>query len=113
MTAHDCDTVACPTTPPPLAPTPRPDDYFKRTNPSRAPARAPAPLPQRILYIFSGPERRLDGVAALAAREGFETDEIDVLRGGARHDISRADVRSRILVDVRSGVYAAVLIATP
>lgn len=113
MTAHDCDTVACPTPPPPLAPTPRPDDYFKRTNPSRAPARASAPLPQRILYIFSGPERRLDGVAALAEREGFETDEIDVLRGGVRHDVLRHDTRARLLARVRDGTYAAVLVATP
>ena len=101
------------TTPPPLAPTPPPDNDLKRTNACRPAAPDPAPLPRRILYIFSGPERPLDGVAALAAREGFSTDEVDVLRGGPQHDVLRACTRARLLADVRGGRYAAVLIATP
>ena len=115
MTAHDLDDIDVDslTLPPPPTHLPRLFDDSKRTNPRRTAARDTAPPPQRILYIFSGPERPLDGVAALAAREDFEVDEVDVLRGGAWHDILRADTRERLLAAVRDGAYAAVLIATP
>ena len=68
--------------------------------------------PRRILSVFSGPARPADGFAALAALSGFHVDEIDVLRGGPSHDVTRADVRARILSDLRTG-YASVLVATP
>ena len=68
--------------------------------------------PRRILSVFSGPARPTDGFAALAALSGFHVDEIDVLHGGPSHDVTRADVRARILGDLRTG-YASVLVATP
>ena len=63
--------------------------------------------PRRILSVFSGPARPTDGFAALAALSGFHVDEIDVLHGGPSHDVTRADVRARILGDLRTA-YASV-----
>ena len=36
-----------------------------------------------------------------------------MVRGGPSHDVTRADVRARILSELRSAAYAAVLVATP
>ena len=93
--------------------------YTRRDNsPTRTPPRpgqpgAHPPPPRRILYIFSGPTRPGDGLAAIAALVGVSVDEIDTLRGGSAHDILRAETRERILDAVRSGVYSAAIIATP
>ena len=67
----------------------------------------------RLLYIFSGPARLVDGFAALAAASGFDTTEIDLERGGAAHDMRLRANRARVLLDLRAGVYCGVLIATP
>ena len=87
---------------------------FKRPHSLVAPPPpAAARRPRRLLYLFSGPLKRRDGVAALASMAGYETDEIDVLSGDAAHDMRVAANRARVLRDVRDERYAAVLVATP
>ena len=113
MKAGDLTEGASLTLPSQPPPPPRPSTTFKRTNPGADAPRRAVPPPRRILYIFAGPARPVDGLAALAALSGFEVDEVDVLRGGSHHDVLRADTRARLLDSLRGGAYAAVLIATP
>ena len=67
----------------------------------------------RILYIFSGPRRPLDGFAAMATTAGFDTTELDLEHGGEEHDMGDQANRARVLLDLRAGEYCAVLVATP
>ena len=113
MKAGDLTEGASLTLPSQPPPPPHPSTTFKRTNPGADAPRRAAPPPRRILYIFAGPARPVDGLAALAALSGFEVDEVDVLRGGSHHDVLCADTRARLLDSLRGGAYAAVLIATP
>ena len=101
-------------------PAPAPRGACECALPFKRPYSLVAPRPaaaarrsRRLLYLFSGPPRRRDGVAALAAATGFDTDEVDLLSGDATHDMSEAANRARVLQQVRDGRYAAVLIATP
>ena len=94
--------------------TPRPANQPKRT--SASPPRADpsrARRRRRILYIFSGPHRPTDGLAALATAAGFDTVELDIERGGAEHDMGAQANRARVLLDLRAGEFCAVLLATP
>ena len=92
----------------------RPTPQLKRTLATSPRARSPRARPRpRLLYIFSGPARLVDGFAALAAASGFDTTEIDLERGGAAHDMRLRANRARVLLDLRAGVYCGVLIATP
>lgn len=89
-------------------------DYSPTSTPSQPSQAGPRPLhSRRILYIFSGPARPFDGLAAIAALVGVSVDEVDTLHGGGAHDVLRATTRERYLDAVRSGVYCATIIATP
>ena len=77
-----------------------------------APPAQPSTL-GRLLYIFAGPTRPSDGLAALAALSGLVVDEIDVLQGGDAHDVLRASVRAEQLRAILGGEYIGVLVATP
>ena len=89
-------------------------DYSPTSTPSRPSQAGPRPLrSRRILYIFSGPARPFDGLAAIAALVGVGVDEVDTLHGGSAHDVLRATTRERYLDAVRSGAYCAAIIATP
>jgi hypothetical protein len=92
---------------------PHRDTTYRRTIPRGGDARPAATRPRRLLYVFAGPERPTDGVRAIAAQLGFEVDEVDMLRGGAEHDVLTTATRARLLGAVRGRVYAAILIATP
>ena len=82
--------------------------------PSRPSQAGPRPLrSRRILYVFSGPARPFDGLAAIAALVGVSVDEVDTLHGGSAHDVLRATTREHYLDAVRSGVYCAAIVATP
>jgi hypothetical protein len=99
------------TLPPPPSPQPCPSTAHTRTYLRHGAEPWGDARPRRILSVFSG--RPADGFAALVALSGFHVDEIDVVRGGPSHDVTRADVRARILSELRSAAYAAVLVATP
>ena len=80
----------------------RPTPQLKRTLATSPRARSPRARPRpRLLYIFSGPARLVDGFAALAAASGFDTTEIDLERGGAAHDMRIRANRARVLLDLR------------
>ena len=96
-------------TPPPRAPR----DTTTSQRPHAVGGIPPPARPRRILYIFSGPHRPTDGVAAFAAMRGWDTTEVDTLVGGDDHDVLLDGVRRRILDAVAAGEYDAVLIATP
>ena len=89
-------------------------DLSPTLTPSRPSQAGPRPLrSRRILYVFSGPARPFDGLAAIAALVGVSVDEVDTLHGGSAHDVLRAATREHYLDAVRSGVYCAAIVATP
>ena len=78
----------------------------------RAAARSSRGTPH-ILYLFAGPSRPADGLAAIAALSGVAVTEIDTDQGGAAHDLRSPELQGRVLHDIEQGVYSAVLLATP
>ena len=107
MTAANARLTSDPATPRPANQPKRTSASPPRADPSRARRR------RRILYIFSGPHRPTDGLAALATAAGFDTVELDIERGGAEHDMGAQANRARVLLDLRAGEFCAVLLATP
>ena len=98
----------------PSAARPARRDHSPTPSPSRPSQAGPRPpRSRRILYIFSGPARPFDGLAAIAALVDVSVDEVDTLHGGGAHDVLRAATRARYLDAVRSGAYCAAIIATP
>ena len=72
----------------------------------------------KVLYLFAGTSRKGSFgslMAQRARRADFELilDEIDVLRGGKKHNVLRPATRQRILSDVTGGKYDAVLASPP
>ena len=108
MTAAHARLTSDPTPPKPAGPRKRATpDPPPRADPPRARRRP------RLLYIFAGPSRPLDGFATLAAAAGYDTTEIDLERGDPSHDLRKRENRERLLLELRAGDYAAVLVATP
>ena len=99
----------------PAAPAQRPSDHGvgpqRPTTASAGPR--PAPLRRAILYVFSGPSGRADGLRAMARRRGMACVEVDLVVGGEAHDLSRAEVAEPLLAAIRGHQYMAVIIATP
>ena len=62
----------------------------------------------RVLYLFAGARRRSGlarslRLACKGTRVMVFVDEIDILRGGRRHDLLRKTHRNKILAKVRMG----------
>ena len=72
----------------------------------------------RVLYLFAG-ARRKSGLAnsmRLACKgSGIKVivEEVDILRGGRRHDLLRKVHRDKILVKVRKGHYVLTAASPP
>ena len=111
--ADDPNQIVSRTSRPSAAHPTRRDHSPTRTPPRPSQAGPRPPRSRRILYIFSGPARPFDGLAAIAALVDVSVDEVDTLHGGGAHDVLRAATRARYLDAVRSGVYCAAIIATP
>ena len=80
----------------PSAARPTRRDHSPTPSPSRPSQAGPRPpRSRRILYIFSGPARPFDGLAAIAALVDVSVDEVDTLHGGGAHDVLRAATRAR------------------
>ena len=71
-----------------------------------------APLPSRVLVLFSGPIDRPDGLASELRALGFEVVEMDRL-AGTDHDIRDDTVLGRVLAAVRAGRFCAVFLGIP
>ena len=64
------------------------------------------------LYLFAGPKRRSE-IGAGLRKSGWHVNEVDILRGGKRHDLTRPEVQARYLADVEAGVYDALFTSPP
>ena len=65
-----------------------------------------------VLYLFAGAERHSDfgsHLHRMCASHGIELilEEIDLLRGGASHDVSKDSVWDPIMARIRSDVFNA------
>ena len=72
----------------------------------------------RVLYLFSGKRRKCDMRHWLEKLgKGMEVKvlmkEIDVLRGGKKHNMLLKAARGRILKEVEDGMYEAVIASPP
>ena len=65
----------------------------------------------RVLYLYSGPERKLDAVA-LGERLGLTVDAVDILRHDS-HDIADQLIWESIVSSFESGHYHGLLLSPP
>ena len=66
----------------------------------------------RAVYLFAGPKRRSE-VGVMLKRAGWLVDEVDILRGGAKHDLTLNSVQAEILTKVTAGKYDLMLLSPP
>jgi hypothetical protein len=71
---------------------------------------------RRVLILFSGPYARPDGLAAFLTQLGLESIMVDndaISAGGARDDLSDADVYSKLVRRAAAGEFRCILAAPP
>ena len=68
---------------------------------------------RRIICLYSGPAGLPDGVDTVAARDGVIVDMIDVVNGGAEHDVAEDFNFDQIVAGVRAGRYDGALMSPP
>ena len=77
-----------------------------------------------VLYLFAGKDREADlGASLTSALQELNsktksamtitTENVDILRGGASHDLLDSRTRERLLIDISGGMYDLVLAAPP
>ena len=65
------------------------------------------------LIVFSGPGDRADGIAAYMRALGWRVVEIDILVGGAAHDMANPSTAATLIARVATGEFAVVFLAPP
>ena len=65
------------------------------------------------LVLFSGPGLAPTHLASALAAAGFETQAVDTLIGGARHDLTDDAVAGEYIRRIRAGHYSLVALGTP
>ena len=71
-----------------------------------------APRQPGLLHLFSGPSRP-DSLAAPFAARGWRVRELDVLRGGARHDLAHDSVFAALLERATAGEWRLLVAGPP
>ena len=69
--------------------------------------------PFRVLIVFAGPRRPVEGLAAYLRRWGIEVVEVDTKIGGDAHNVLRPCVAAAIEARVRAGDFDLVFLAIP
>ena len=72
----------------------------------------------QVLYLFSGPKRKSGLAKSLRrARKGtnvkFNIKEVDIIRGGRKHDMLIKTKRERIMKSVREGAWDMIAASPP
>ena len=100
-----------------------PDAEGQRAAP---PGRTPnAELPLRVLYLFAGVKRQADIGGALKSmvhawnsknphqRIALRLHEVDTLRGGDDHNLTKKELKTSLLRSIREGEWDVVIVAPP
>ena len=66
----------------------------------------------RAVYLFAGAKRKSE-IGKMLRNTGWTIDEIDILRGGKEHDLTRPGIQQGILDKLRNSHYQLMLISPP
>ena len=66
----------------------------------------------RAVYLFAGPKRRSE-IGVLLKKAGWIVQEVDILRGGKNHDLTRQTVQKTLLQQIANGSFNLMLLSPP